>query len=149
MDDALTIAVCAACLAFIAAMIAVFCFLKLRGASAKIGEYELRLDDLENQPGSGADKKVLEEVAARAEDALRRVAWLESRQPRQPKSVPEIAFASAEILQEAAPVKLSMSERRYRIVTLDQRGQSIENIARTLGMLPGEVELILNLSRTV
>ncbi len=80
-------------------------------------------------------------------DQARRVAWLEAR-VRQPKAVKRETFE--EIMPAVAPqitAKSSLTERRHRILSLASRGQSAETIAQTLGMMPGEVELMMNLNR--
>lgn len=79
-------------------------------------------------------------------DQARRIAWLESR-VRQPKTIK----AKEAVLPETTPVndllKTNMTERRHRILTLASRGQSVETIASMLGMMPGEVQLVVNLNR--
>ena len=45
------------------------------------------------------------------------------------------------------PAKLSMTERRHRVIALASRGQNAEAIATTLGIMPGEVELIIRLNQ--
>lgn len=94
----------------------------------------------------------LEAVVKRTKDAMdtnaehvaemsRRLVWLETR-IRQPKLAPE------EVVDDSGePPKLNITERRHRVVTLAARGQSAEVIATTIGMMPGEVELILNLDQ--
>lgn len=46
----------------------------------------------------------------------------------------------------AKPTGPNIRERRRQVLTLAGRGQDAETIAATLGMLPGEVELIVNLN---
>ena len=90
-----------------------------------------------------AGKKTIETSAQRLSDQSRRIAWLESR-VRQPK------LAKEEVLDETIadfPTKENMTERRHRVLTLAGRGQDSEKIASTLGMMRGEVELIINLNR--
>jgi len=86
-------------------------------------------------------------------DQARRIAWLETR-IRQPKAVKEIA-ERIEFVPELplfnAPetaAKSNITERRHRILTLAARGQTIETIASTLGMMTGEVQLVINLNRS-
>lgn len=80
----------------------------------------------------------------RVNEQSRRVAWLEAR-------VRETKIAKSEAVLEAPVVaetpKLNITERRHRVITLASRGQNSETIANTLGMLPGEVELIIGLSQ--
>lgn len=101
---------------------------------------EKQIGDL--QENSARNKEHLETNAQRVAEQSRRIAWLETR-VRQPKS------ASEEIVEEtfSEPEKLNMTERRHRVITLASRGQNAETIAATLGMLPGEVELIINLKQ--
>lgn len=44
------------------------------------------------------------------------------------------------------PARLSITERRYRVLTLAKRGLEAEQIAATLGVPHGEVELIISLN---
>jgi hypothetical protein len=41
----------------------------------------------------------------------------------------------------------NITERRHRIMSLANSGQNAETISEMLGMLPGEVQLVINLSR--
>ena len=80
-------------------------------------------------------------------DQARRIAWLETR-VRQPKAAKREVFE--EIMPAVAPqitAKSSLTERRHRILSLASRGQNAETIAQTLGMMPGEVQLVMNLNR--
>lgn len=88
------------------------------------------------------NKEALETNSQRVAEHSRRIAWLETR-IRQPK------LASEEVIDEttADTTKVNITERRHRVITLASRGQNAETIAATLGMLPGEVELIINLNQ--
>jgi DNA-binding NarL/FixJ family response regulator len=89
------------------------------------------------------NKEMFDMSTQRINEQSRRIAWLETR-VRQPKlSRDEVVDDSGTI----EPVKASMTERRHRIINLASRGQNAESIASKLGMLTGEVELILNLNR--
>lgn len=79
----------------------------------------------------------------RASDNSRRIAWLESK-IRRPKLSPDEVLDDSVITEEP---KLSMTERRHRVISLAGRGKSIESIASSLGIFKGEVELILSLNR--
>jgi len=97
----------------------------------------------ELQESLTGSKGKLETSIERISEQSRRIAWLETR-IRQPKLLKE------EVLEEEVfnnPPKLNMTERRYRVLTLASRGQNADKIAATLGMMSGEVELILNLNR--
>jgi len=88
-------------------------------------------------------KQRLEVVTKNVSEQSRRFAWLETR-VRQPKAPKE------EVLPEESvnsSLKSNMTERRHRVLTLAARGQDAKKIASTLGMMPGEVELIINLNR--
>lgn len=82
----------------------------------------------------------------RLSENSRRVAWVETKvrkpQPRREDVLEEPEFVAPQI----AP-KLGIVERRNRILALAARGQSPESIASVLGMMPGEVQLIINLNR--
>lgn len=89
------------------------------------------------------NKELLDSQVNRLAEQSRRIVWLETR-IRQPK------LASEEVLTEqpeSDSTKLTMTERRHRVIGLASRGQNADSIAATLGMLPGEVELIINLNQ--
>lgn len=93
------------------------------------------------------------EFKQRSADQSRRIAWLESR-VRQPKLLREDAAKTAKAASETAaetpaeePAKWTMTERRHRVLRLSSKGQTVKAISATLGMMPGEVELIINLNR--
>ena len=92
-----------------------------------------------------ASRQIIETSSKRLSDQSRRIAWLDTR-VRQPK------LAKEEVLDDTvvdfAP-KANMTERRHRVLTLAARGQDAEKIAATLGRMPGEVQLIINLNRAV
>lgn len=92
------------------------------------------------------NKETLAAAAQRAADNSRRVAWLETRL-RQPKSAKSDVLEEAILSEPELAPKLNVSERRRRVLSLASRGQNTETIAETLGMLPGEVELIISLNR--
>ncbi len=80
-------------------------------------------------------------------DQSRRIAWLETR-IRQPKAVEKAAVPEEIMTAEPTDIlKSNITERRHRILTLASRGQNVETIASTLGMMPGEVQLVMNLNR--
>ena len=100
-----------------------------------------QVEDLEESLTENNGKLVTS--SQRVTDQSRRIAWLETR-VRQPKKLQE------EVLEEKIlknPSRPNMTERRHRVLTLASRGQDAKRIASTLGMMPGEVELIINLSR--
>lgn len=97
----------------------------------------------EQDESIGRQKEFWETNSQRLAEQSRRIAWLESR-IRQPK------LAGDEILDDiptAEPPKLNMTERRHRVISLSSRGQNVESIATALGMLTGEVELIVDMNQ--
>lgn len=80
-------------------------------------------------------------IAQRSTDQARRIAWLETRIRKPRANADEVLDDS--ILTETP--KLSMTERRHRVITLANRGKNPESIAASLGLFKGEVELILSL----
>lgn len=100
-----------------------------------------QIEDLEETLAK--NKESLETNAQRVAEQSRRIAWLETR-VRQTKP------SSDEVFDDTPPdeaLKMNITERRHRVITLASRGQDAKTIAATLGMLPGEVELIINLNR--
>jgi DNA-binding NarL/FixJ family response regulator len=79
----------------------------------------------------------------RASDQARRIAWLESK-IRKPKLSPDEVLDDSVITETP---KLSMTERRHRVINLASRGKNVETIATSLGLFNGEVELILSLNK--
>lgn len=82
----------------------------------------------------------LKSLAKRNDDLARRVAWLESRGVSRPE--PEPAPEEAE-----SPRRLTITERRHRVLSLSRKGQDSGTIASLLGIPVGEVELIIGLNR--
>jgi len=82
----------------------------------------------------------------RLSEQSRRVAWVESK-IRKPQIKNDEVIDERIFTAPAAAPKSNIVERRHRILSLAARGQSSETIASTLGMMPGEVELIINLNR--
>ncbi|MBS1792348.1 MAG: hypothetical protein JSS81_00760 [Acidobacteria bacterium] len=101
-----------------------------------------QVEDLEETLAK--NRELLDTNAQRVAEQARRVAWLETRvrQPKKAAEPPPDEHAAAD------PAKLTMTERRHRVITLAARGQNVDTIATTLGMLPGEVELIINLNQS-
>lgn len=122
--------------------VSVFCFKKSRHHRGMLEFLAKQNEDLEEN--LAASRELIEKNAKRSADQSRRIAWLETR-VRQPKH-DEDEVLDDTILAPSAP-KSNITERRHRVLSLASRGQSSENIASTLGMMRGEVELIINLSR--
>lgn len=89
------------------------------------------------------DREASDAALQRASDQARRVAWLETR-VRKPRSNNEDVLDDSIITERP---KLSMTERRHRVIALNRRGNNIESIAESLGLFKGEVELILSLDQ--
>ncbi|HEY6804703.1 MAG TPA: hypothetical protein VI306_14110 [Pyrinomonadaceae bacterium] len=83
----------------------------------------------------------LDTASRQTGEHVRRIAWLEARvrstQPQPPK--PEV--------DTNPKPRVSITERRHRVVSLARRGQDVDTIAHILGMNHGEVELMLSLSK--
>ena len=101
-----------------------------------------RIEELENDFDECRDQ--LEDGKIRATDQARRIAWLEAR-IRKPEKIKK-DILSQEVLTPK-PAETNMTERRHRVLALAHRGQDAETISNTLGMLTGEVELIMSLGR--
>ena len=120
-------------------LVTLVCLVRLRKTRRQVAYDTERIDELENT--LKRTREVIETNSQHSAELSRRIVWLETR-IRQPKLDPE------EVVDDSAePPKLNITERRHRVVTLAARGQSPEAIATTIGMLPGEVELILNLDK--
>jgi DNA-binding NarL/FixJ family response regulator len=70
-----------------------------------------------------------------------RLDWIETR-----VRTAEIKRGARGPAAAAEPGQLSITERRHRVLTLAQRGLEAEQIAATLGVPHGEVELIISLN---
>lgn len=117
------------------------CATKLRNHRHLLEFTEKQIENLEDS--LARHKDALDANLQRVSEQSRRIAWLETR-IRQPK------VSSEEILEDEMPgelPRLNITERRHRVMALAGRGQNAEMIATTLGMLPGEVELIINLNQ--
>ena len=129
-----------------AGAIAVFCLLtsliclvKHRKSRRLVTACEEQIEEM--QAALKRNKEIIYTNADHVSEMSRRLVWLETR-IRQPKLVAE------EVIDDSTEApKLNITERRHRVVTLAARGQSAEAIATTIGMMPGEVELILNLDQ--
>lgn len=121
------------------------CLFKLRKNRELIEYTYSQVAELENSLTSSGKK--LESAAQRINDQSRRIAWLETRL-RQPKAAKKEVLEEAILTEpEEIPGRVNITERRHRVLSLASSGQNAETIAATLGMLPGEVELIIGLNR--
>lgn len=101
-----------------------------------------RVDDLEQDLSQS--RELLDTGSQKFADQARRIAWLESR-IRKPRLLAE--EASREEATVDANAKWNVTEKRHKVLNLASRGHGPDSIAATLGMMRGEVELIINLSR--
>ncbi len=120
------------------------CFYRQRKNRELIEFTYKQMEALENSLAE--NKETLNAAAQRVADNARRVAWLESRL-RQPKLTKIDVLEEPVLIDKAETPKSSIIERRRRVLALASHGQNTEAIASTLEMLPGEVELIINLNR--
>ena len=140
----LALALCIALAAIVVACVCVRLAHNSRRTTADCIAVALQLE------GECADlSRDLDTATVRATDLSRRVAWLESRTPR-PSKHPSGSIQrsrgddAAQTFQLAA--RTGITERRHRVMRLAKRGEDVPTIAGTLGMPPGEVELIINLN---
>jgi len=112
----------------------------------QLGFAESQINDLNESLAKSRES--LETNTQRVADQARRVAWLETR-VRKPRSASSDIIDDEPAAQPAEPKKLNITERRHRVIALASRGQRPDAIAATLGMLPGEVELIVNLNHAL
>lgn len=125
---------------------AVVCFGKYR-KNRELTEFTFaQVEELANSLAENKEK--LEAVCQRAADQSRRVAWLETR-VRQPKAAKKDVLEETSLTENSSSntAKFNITERRHRVLSLAKSGQNAETIAKTLGIFPGEVELIINLNR--
>jgi len=97
----------------------------------------------ETETDLAAMQETSESLATSAADQSRRLAWLESRL-RQGKTAHRQEEQEAPMLAVAEP---SLTERRHRVLSLARRGYDVNTIAVMLNELPGEVELIIGMSK--
>lgn len=142
MNTEMSIAIAAAAVSLIGILSTAFSYRQsrlCRGLLEFTGQQMSELADTAN-----GLNETIEGYKKKTADQSRRIAWLESRL-RQPKPVRDEVLIDDKV--SAKPLQWNMTERRHRVLTLASRGQAPEKIAATLGMMPGEVELIINLNR--
>lgn len=127
-----------------AAAAVVLLFQRARKMRQMMGLLEFAQNQIDElQDAIIAAKNLSDASNRRDSDQARRIAWLESK-VRRPRP------ASDEVLDDAVvtqPSRLSMTERRHRVISLASRGNNADTIASSLGLFKGEVELILNLNK--
>lgn len=105
---------------------------------------EKQIQDLDDE--AAKNRETVGSALNRLNENSRRVAWVETK-VRKPQIKKEEIIDDTILSAPIVAKKSSIVERRHRILSLAARGQSSETIAATLGMMPGEVELIINLNR--
>lgn len=139
MDRDLQIVIAIIVLGVLCLFVTVLSFIKQRKFRRMADAAQEKIEDLER--ALARSKETIDTNAKHLEEMSRRLVWVETR-IRQPK------LFGDEVVDDATDTpKLNITERRHRIATLAARGQSAEAIALTIGMMPGEVELILNLEQ--
>jgi precorrin-6B methylase 1 len=147
MNIEIGLAIAALSVSVIALGFAVISCKKYKSSRERIEFAEARIIEL--QEDLAKSRESIETSSKRLADHGRRVAWLETR-IRKPRSVgSEVIDDKVVVSEPAEPKKLNITERRHRVISLASRGQRPEAIAATLGMLPGEVELIVNLNHAM
>ena len=141
MNFELAIASIAVLIGVLAAGYARYAFNKSRDYRELLEFLAKRIEDLEESVM--AVRQANDTDAQRISEQTRRIAWLETR-VRQPKPIEEDVLNEAQLEASSRSI---ITERRHRVLKLAERGQSIEEIADTLAMMHGEVQLIINLSR--
>jgi hypothetical protein len=125
--------------------VAIKCFYS-QSKNRNLLEFAYRqIDELEKAIEKRGDE-ILQTESKTLADYSRRIAWLESR-TRNPKASKndEADVRLSEKTKDVPPANIT--ERRHRIMSLANSGQNAETISEMLGMLPGEVQLVINLSR--
>lgn len=105
---------------------------------------EKQIQDLDDEVSK--NRETVGSALNRLNENSRRVAWVEAK-VRKPQVNSEEVIDDTILSAPVVAPKSSIVERRHRILSLAARGQSSDAIAATLGMMPGEVELIINLNR--
>ncbi|HYJ46739.1 MAG TPA: hypothetical protein VEV81_09010 [Pyrinomonadaceae bacterium] len=85
----------------------------------------------------------LDTISCRATGQARRIAWLESRVRNGSAIAPVSVDDVAAVQVKARP---TITERRHRVMQLNERGVDCNTIASMLNMPHGEVELMVGLS---
>lgn len=105
-------------------------------------------EELEKSLAAAARRSAALEICAA--DHARKIAWLETRVRRPQNARFEHAPEKVELALEKetpAPEKNGIGDRRRRVLRLAELGHDAPAIAARLGMMAGEVELIVKLNR--
>lgn len=146
MNLMIGISIFGATLGLLSIFISLICVKKYRNQRELLEFNAKQIEDMEETLTT--NKEMLESSRQKFVEQSRRVAWLETR-IRQPRLLKEEAKEETVAEVEEQSPKSNITERRHRVLTLASRGQSPDAIAATLGMMQGEVELIINLNRAV
>ena len=140
MNLEIGISIAASAFGVLSVAISWYCFSNYRVQQTYNKVYSKQLETLQNSLNESNEQ--LENSGDRSDRQARRIAWLEMR-------IKKSKTGDKDIIDERGirHSKLNITERRHRILKLASRGQDTETIASNLKMMPGEVELILNLSR--
>ena len=121
--------------------ISLISYFKQRRLAELLGVADYRVNEMSDHLAK--IKETGEQNAQRLSEQSRHIAWLETKF-RQPKLLNDNVLNDESIHETP---KETMTERRHRVITLASRGQNAEKIAVALGMLQGEVELIMSLNQ--
>ena len=141
MNTEILISIVGPSLAIISLAVSWYCFFKFRRQRSFIQAGFEQIEDLEN--ALATNDEILQINKTYMSDQARRIAWLETR-IRRPKKVSSNVLNAEVISRDTKP---TITEKRHRVLTLASQGLDTESIASTAGILPGEVELIINLNR--
>lgn len=143
MNFELGISITATIFGFISFLISAFCIKNFRDQKYYLELHTNEIDILEEELNESLD--LLQESQNHISDQARRIAWLETRF-RHPQAHDEKDSSTRDIPLRKDR-RLSIAERRQKILKLSEQEQDSKVIAEKLGLMPGEVELILNLNR--
>ncbi|NNE66267.1 MAG: hypothetical protein HKN33_06845 [Pyrinomonadaceae bacterium] len=85
---------------------------------------------------------LLESNCETASEHARRIAWLDAKLRRSR----HVSTQKKPVSKPVSNGRTSISRNKDRVLKLAETGQDARTIAATLGLMPGEVELVLNLN---
>lgn len=104
-----------------------------------------RIEELDALASAGEER--LESATQKCAEKANRITWLENKvgelKSQKRNDFEDSVFTEWDDAQRA----VTLREKRRRVISLADAGESTEEIAEHLGMLAGEVDLIINLSR--
>jgi C4-dicarboxylate-specific signal transduction histidine kinase len=135
----LQIQIAAGAVCVLSLLVTLVCIARQRKSNRVAAAQQEQIEELQNT--LKRTRETIESNAQLQAEMSRRLVWVETK-IRQPK------LAAEEVVDDTTEApKLNITERRHQVVTLASRGQDPQTIASTIGMLPGEVELILSLDQ--